>query len=346
VTTGALPHISLGAAYRLRWKRRRCLWRGLRARRQLSPVVDNTHRVGARDILVVVVLRNERQRLPFFLQHYRALGAGHFLIVDNGSEDGSLAYLQAQSDHGDISLWQTWDSYRGSRFGLDWSGWLLMRYGHRRWCLTVDADELLVYPGMAQHDLPALTTYLAQQGHPGFGALMLDLFPKGPLGTQRHGAGQDPTETLGWFDAGPYRMQRQPPQGNLWLQGGTRDRVFFAGQPERAPTLNKIPLLYWNRRYAYSNSTHALLPRDLNLLYDGPGETRPSGVLLHSKFLPEVVENASREQRRGEHFHRPPQFDDYYAAIGQRPDLWHAGATLYRDPEQLADLGLCSRIRW
>ena len=54
------------------------------------------------------------------------------------------------------------------------------------------------------------------------------------------------------------------PMRNLWLQGGTRDRVFFADRPECAPTLNKLPLVSWRRRYVYVNSTHSMLPPRLN----------------------------------------------------------------------------------
>jgi len=346
VTALPLPHISAAAAYRLRLKRRRCLWRAFRARRRLQPIVDNTSAIQPSDILVVVVLRNEIGRLPYFLEYYRKLGAGHFLIVDNGSDDGSAALLRQEAQRGDLSVWHTCDSYRGSRFGLDWSGWLLMRYGHRHWCLTLDADELLAYPGMGRHDLHALTRRLDQSGQRGFGAMMLDLFPKGPLALQEYDSRTPPTDLLSWFDPGPYRALRQSPQGNLWLQGGARDRVFFATTPERAPTLNKIPLIRWHWRYAYTNATHALLPRQLNGLYDGPNGTRPSGVLLHTKFLPETIAQATAQQQRAEHFHRPDLFDDYYALLASGPDLWHPAAVQYTGPDQLADLGLCCPVDW
>ncbi|MDF9304289.1 glycosyltransferase family 2 protein [Tritonibacter mobilis] len=336
-----MPKISLMAAYRLRLKRRRCLWRAYRAKRQLRCIVDNTTNIGRNDILVVVVLRNEAQRLPYFLDYYRRLGAAHFLVVDNTSEDGSLALLQREARRGDLSLWQTHDSYRASRFGIDWSGWLLMHYGSGHWCLTVDADELLVYPGMDQMDLPMLTQRLDQIGLEGFGALMLDLYPKGPLGTQEYRAGQDPTEVLRWFDASPYHAVRQAPQGNLWLQGGARARMFFADTPERAPTLNKIPLMRWHWRYAYTNATHALLPPRLNAIYGGTEGQAPSGVLLHTKFLPEIVSKSKQERSRAEHFHNPTLFEGYYAQIETKPDFWHPDSQEYHSPEQLAELGLC-----
>ncbi len=341
-----LPDLSASAAYRLRLKRRRCLWRAFRGRKALRSIVDNTARLRRNDIVAVVVLRNEVQRLPHFLAHYRSLGIGHFLIVDNASDDGSTALLEREAHGGDLSLWHTDGSYRDSRFGLDWSGWLLMRYGHRRWCLTVDADELFVYPGMERHDLAALTRQLERRGQGGIGALMLDLYPKGPLRQHHYESHDAPTDLLCWFDAERYRAVRQAPQGNLWLQGGARDRMFFADRPERAPTLNKIPLIRWNWRFAYTNSTHAALPRTLNALYDGPGGSLPSAVLLHTKFLPEVVEKSPLERQRRAHFHDPDLFDDYYKALGEGPDLWHPGATRYEGPEQLAALGLCRAIDW
>lgn len=332
-----LPPLGLTGAYRMRWKRRRLLWRALRARHQMQLMADRRAQIPAQGVLVFVVLRNEAQRLPYFLKHYRDLGAAHFLIVDNGSDDGSAEMLAAQLD---VTLWQTAASYREARFGLDWLGWLLIRHGHGRWCLTVDVDELLVYPDMETRDLRALTQRLEQLGQAGLGALMLDLYPKGALGAQAYAPGQDPCEVLQWFDGGPYRAVRQPKMGNLWVQGGARERVFFADAPERSPTLNKIPLLRWNRRYAYVNSTHSLLPPQLNALYDGPGGGQPSGVLLHTKFLPEIVGKSVVEKARQQHFHTPQQFDDYYDQIVQAPDLWHPGAVRYQGPEQLAQLGL------
>lgn len=327
----------LTQAYRMRWKRRRLLWRALRARRDLKLLADRRSRIPAAGTLVFAVLRNEAARLPFFLQHYRKLGAAHFLIADNGSTDGSAELLAAQPD---VTLWQTGASYRGTRFGLDWLGWLLIRYGHGRWCLTVDADELLVYAGMQEHGLDALTRQLEAQGRRGLGALMLDLYPKGPLGAQSYMPGQDPADVLQWFDAGPYRAVRQPPMGSLWVQGGVRERVFFAARPERSPTLNKIPLIRWDRRYAYVNSTHSLLPPRMNTLYAGPGGTAPSGVLLHTKFLPEIIAKSREEKARKQHFHTPQQFDSYYDHIAAAPDLWHPDAQRYEGPEQLAQLGL------
>lgn len=336
----ALPPITPLAAYRLRWKRRRALWRAVRARHALTAVTKRAPAApGA--ILCVVCLRNERVRLPHFLAHYRALGVDRFLIVDNASVDGSADYLRDQPD---VSLWAADASYRGSHFGMDWLNWLLTRHGHGHWCLTVDADELLVYPGHETRKLPALTAWLDRTRRPAFGALMLDLHPRGRLG---EGASQgDPLQALGWFDAGPYSVKRLSPAGNLWVQGGVRARVFFADDPRRAPTLNKLPLVRWRRGMAYVNSAHAMLPRKLNAWYDGPGGVQPSGALLHTKFLPDIVPRSAEERGRAQHFHTPSAFGDYYDRMAERPDLWSPASCRYESPEQLAELGLLRGWAW
>jgi hypothetical protein len=341
VSAGPLPRISPLAAYRLRWKRRRALWRAFRSRRALDPVTPPPGHFPRGAILAFLCLRNETARLPHLLRHYRALGVGHFLVVDNGSDDGTVALLRDQPD---VSLWRTTASYRASRFGIDWINWLLARHGRGHWCLTVDADELLVYPGDDRHDLHALTAWLDRAGLAAFGALMLDLYPRGPLG--QGAMPDDPLSVLQWFDAAPYCAKRQVPMGNLWVQGGARARVFFADTPRRAPTLNKLPLVRWRRGYAYMNSTHAMLPRRLNAVYDGPGGEAPSGELLHTKFLSDFVPRSAEERGRAQHFHTPSAFQDYYDRIAQAPTLWHPGAARYQGPEQLEQLGLIRAPDW
>lgn len=331
------PLRDLWSAWRLRWKRRQLLWRAIRARHALTPVADRTAAIRPGDVLVIATLRNEALRLPGFLDHYRSHGAAHFLIVDNDSTDGSTDDLSGQPD---VSLWRAQGPYRAARFGMDWAGWLLARYGHGHWCVTVDADELLIWP---RHDtgltLPRLTEWLDSRGIPAMGALMLDLFPHGPIGAPiPPDAGV--LDHLQWFDPGPYATRIHRPRLNRQTQGGTRARALFADDPARAPTLNKLPLIRWNRRFVYVNSTHSILPRRLNAAWDGPGDPRMSGVLLHTKFLPDTAARAVEDTARRQHFADPDRAAFYYRALADDPVLWHPGAVRLTGWRQLADLGL------
>jgi len=333
----------LWVAYRLRWKRRRLLFRALRKRRQLTAVIDRTDRIAPGAILAAATVRNEATRLPHFLNHHRRLGVDHFLFVDNGSEDGTRAYLAEQED---VSLWSTRDSYRLSRFGVDWLTWLQIRHAHGHWCLTLDADEIFIYPYHETRDLRALAGWLERHGHESIGALMLDMYPKGPLAEQSYSPGDDPIRTLPWFDGGNYMMQRKPDLQNLWIQGGVRARRFFAAKPRRAPTMGKTPFVKWNRRFVYDSSTHSLLPRRLNHVYETGGGERISGVLLHTKFLPEVVRKSGEEKHRQEHFANSRLYDDYYDSLTSSPDLWCPHSRRFTGWRQLEAMGLMSRGGW
>ncbi len=302
-------------------------------------MADRTDAIGAEPILCFACLRNEALRLPYFLDYYRRLGVTHFLIVDNASTDETRALLMDQPD---VSLWSTEASYKAARFGLDWVTWLQMRYGSGRWCLTVDADELLVFAQDGVQTLRDVTRSLDNQGVTAFGALMLDMYPQGAIDSVDYHPGDDPLIVLTHFDAGPFRATRQMPKQNLWVQGGVRERVFFADEPTKGPTLNKLPLVKWHWRSVYVNSTHAMLPPAQNLAYDGPGDSRPCGVLLHTKFLPNAIEKSREEKLRKQHFGQPDAFDGYYDAVIDAPVLWHEGSVAYQGWEQLVSLGLMS----
>ncbi len=338
ITKSSVP-VSPLLAYRRRWIRKRALWRAFRKRRELSLVADRRGQIRPGAILTFTTLRNEAMRLPYFLEHYRRLGVDHFMMVDNGSEDGSDAFLAAQPD---VTLWQTHASYRASRFGVHWLNWLKWRYAHGHWVLVADADELLVYPDCETRGLRELTGWLAARGQPAMGAIMLDLYPKGSPDAQSYAPGQDPTEVLGWYDAHGYWVQRQEKLGNLWLQGGPRARMFFEGDPARAPTLNKIPLVHWRRGYAFMNSTHSALPSRLNEVW----QAGVSGALLHTKFLPGTAERARIEQVRDEHFQVGTRYADYYESLTHGPDLWAPSSSCYTGVAGLEADGLIQRGDW
>lgn len=327
----------------MRQLRRHLLWRSFRSRHGLTKLVDRTASIRDDDILLICVVRNEALRLPFFLNYYRNLGVGHFLFVDNDSTDGSRTLLESEPD---VSLWHTTRGYRAAKFGMDWARWLLMRYGNGKWCLTVDADELLLYSDVESRNLVDLTRFLDALKQTAFGAIMVEPYPDGPLDSVTYHAGQDPREILTHFDPTPYRAARQELRENLWVQGGVRERVFFADAPEKGPTLNKLPLVKWSWRYTYINSTHSILPPKLNHYYDGPGDARPCGVLWHTKFLPDIVQKSAEEKVRKQHFREPEAFESYHEAVMGAPNLMGENSVRYEGPEQLVSLGLMSRLRW
>lgn len=317
--------------------------RAWRKGRELRVIVNRTTQVRPDHIMVFSTIRNERVRLPFFLRYYRDLGVNHFVFVDNDSTDGSREFLAAQPD---VSLWHTTGSYKRARFGMDWINWLLAKHGHGHWTLCVDPDEFFVYPFCDTRPLRALTDWLDASSIKSFPAMLLDMYPRGPIDARPYVEGQDPLEITQYFDSGNYTISRNRRFGNLWIQGGPRARVFFRDVPERAPALNKVPLVRWNREFAYVSSTHMLLPRGLNLVYDEWGGEKASGVLLHAKFLDTFAAKAEEEMSRNQHYANSHEYKAYKAGLARQPDLWCRWSEKYINWRQLEILGLMSKGNW
>jgi len=330
-------------SYRLRLQRKRWRIRAFRKRRELHPVNDQSRKIRHSDILVFSTFRNENIRLPYFLKYYRNMGVTHFLMVDNNSDDGGREFLAAQPD---VSLWTTQASYKRARFGVDWLNWLQMKHGNGHWCLVVDPDELLVYPFCDTRPLRALTDWLDASSIKSFGAMLLDMYPKGRIDQIPYRRDEDPLAIASWFDSGNYTISKNKKLGNLWIQGGPRARMFFPDRPERAPALNKIPLVKWDNGYTYVSSTHMLLPRGLNLVYDEWGGEKASGVLLHTKFLDTFTIKAQEELSRKQHYANSHEYKAYAAGLVDNPDLWCKWSEKYINWRQLEILGLMSKGNW
>lgn len=305
-------------------------------------MADRTGAIRPRDVLLLVTLRNEMPRLPFFLQFYREMGIDHILVVDNGSTDGSRDYLARQPD---VSIWTTEASYRSARYGIDWINWLARRHACGHWTLTVDVDEFFVYPFCDTRPIRALTDWLDASEIRSFGAMMLDMYPKGPLDEAEYRPGQDPLEVAAWFDAGNYTISRDWDYNSLWIQGGPRARAAFDEQPYQAPALNKVPLVKWRRGVVFASSTHMLLPRGLNLVFDDLGGEKACGCLLHPKFLGGFERKSQEEAARGEHYAAGQEYRTYFRKLGQA-ELWCNWSEKYLNWRQLEILGLMSKGNW
>jgi len=245
-----------------------------------------------------------------------------------------------------VSLWTSSHSYKRAKFGVDWINALLARYAVDHWALVVDVDEFFVFPFCDSRSLRALTDWLDSSSIRSFSAMLLDMYPKGALIDAGYKQGQNPFEVAEYFDSGNYTISRNPKYGNLWIQGGVRSRVFFPNEPERAPALNKIPLVKWKRGNVFVSSTHMLLPRGLNRVYDEWGGEKACGCLLHAKFLNTFRAKSEEELQRKQHFSDSHEYRAYEKGLKESPSLWCECSEKYINWRQLEVLGLMSKGNW
>ncbi|WP_298361378.1 glycosyltransferase family 2 protein [uncultured Litoreibacter sp.] len=288
--------------------------------------------IAKEDIVVVAVMRNEMLRLQDFMRHYRTIGIDQFLIIDNGSDDGTAAYLSEQPD---VTLFQTEQSYADSRCGVDWTNQVLHDWAEGHWVLVVDADELFVYPHYETTSLRQLTGYLDDQGCETMAAPMLDMYPLGPIRDAAYLAGDSLLKCCPYFDAGGYSVSQPIPGLNTLERGGPRERLFWEDQdrPFPSPYLNKYPLIKWRPDLDLEASTHIL---------SGARVAPVSGLLLHFKFLQDYADLALSEVERAEHFAGARQYVAYNEVLGKDPGLtaYFEGSVKWRDSDYTRELGL------
>ena len=316
------------------------LYGPMRHGRDLKLVQDHTKSIKPSDILLVVCLRNELVRLPFFLDYYRKLGVDHFLIVDNDSTDEVLEWIRQFQD---CSVWHTKASYFNSRFGMQWCNYLLGRYGDGHLCVTVDPDEFLVYPYMTTRSLRDLGVFLKDDDRVSMHALLIDAYGAGTLSETRYSAGDDPFEVCPYFDRDGY-IQRPGANNATHIQGGPRMRVHSRLNPESSPALNKIPVVWWKRTYTYASSTHDGWPPRINRAHT-PGEVSLSACLFHFKLMDLLIGKAHEEAERKQHYDAGSEYFRYRKAGDV--SVYEPGiSSRYESPEQLIRLGLMNPGGW
>ena len=286
-------------------------------------------RLGEDEILAFACIRDEVLRLPWFLEYHRRAGVDRFFSVDNGSRDGSTDYLLAQTD---VSLFYSEGSYARSECGLLWINELLDRFADGHWSLTLDADELLVYPACERVALRPLTRHLESVGADALFAMLLDMYSDTSIGSTAYAVGESFLAACPFFDVDSYSEQTP---SLAFVRGGPRERAFWADRDWEypAPFLQKIPLIKWKRGRSYEASTHLIS----NIK---PAEL--TGALLHFKFFGDFPARAALEAKRKEHFADARQYVTYSQVLSQEPDLtlYHDRSVRFRDSLQLVELGI------
>ncbi len=256
--------------------------------------------------LVFAVVRNEMLRLPRFLDHYRALGVTGFVIVDNNSTDGTPDFLRRQHD---ICLYRTDSHFLGKEAWLDY---LLRKHGGNRWCVVVDADELLGYADSDRVRLPDLCRYLRETGCNAIHAILLDLYPEGSVSEVNYVSGKDYFEDAWYFD--PFSSLRKAPRHfhlgsglDYRFHGGTRERIFGV-----AACCSKFPLFYYRHGMFLTDGQHYLEAGQFSEL---------RAVLCHFKYLQDFAPHVREEVARGQHWGGAVE----YRAYAEKLDRTEAG---------------------
>jgi glycosyltransferase involved in cell wall biosynthesis len=305
--------------------------------------------------VVLSVVRNERSRLANWLKHYRDMGISRFLIVDNGSTDGTAEFLASQTD---VALVEHVASYGAADFGMTWINQIKACMPPETWCIFVDADEYLIYKGWPHACISRYLASLTERDKSVFG-FMLDMIPAGRL-DEVDPSGDllrtcpyfDRDYTFRWRPTKPWRKSNScievigGPRVRLfsnyhdevrsgyldyWIRGQLDRILYFIPKqycraiieryPLQLPTLQKVPITRGHGKYHHAHT------------YSDVQYASHNCVLLHFKFTSELSRRIDVEIERGEHFRSGAEYVLY------RKHLYEGARLL-----SLYDPALCARF--
>ena len=284
-------------------------------------------------VACVGVMKNERPRIEDFLNHYRMLDVSGFVLIDNGSTDGTVEYALEQAD---CAVFSTANSYPASGFGSRWINAAVDICGLRnRWLVVADLDELLVYDRCEKHKLPDLAGLLKKANLDALPCLMLDMYDDGEP-QNGYAPGRSMIAASPMFDATGYR--REPsllksllPATALAIQGGPRARTMFnqSDASSMLPYLHKVPLMKWSPG-AGMNFSHI------------------RGALLHFKFLNNAELTNKDRLRDLDHWNNNRQQTKYFENLGETAGqtFMFEGSERYVSSRSLVDHDLISKLQW
>lgn len=279
--------------------------------------------------LVLTVIRDERHRLADFLRHYRSLGVGGFVCVDNGSTDGSQAFLAAQPD---VDLWST-DEVFSPLEKHAWINRLIDIYGRERWYLLVDADEQVVYAGAEHVSLGDFANRLFAKGLRQARGMLVDMYAAGAALTVFRSPDMPLIDTFPLFDASGYDERRLDRLTSR--RGGPRARAFESISPAFRPELTKYPL-FWPEADSCMTTPHYNFPRA-----EGDEDVCRLGI-LHFKFDSDSLSRVSSIVSSGRYWNASFEYQVYRDAFKVNPSLSFdtPASRRYESPQCLVAAGL------
>jgi len=295
-------------------------------------------------LIVITRARNEMLRLPFFLEHYRSIGASHIFVVDNDSTDDTAAFLETQPD---VTRFHTSKLYK--QLKRNWLLAILNEYCTDRWTILADTDEQFVYPGWPETKLTDLTAYWDSVGAEGVIAPLIDMYSDKPLVDVDYRQGDQFLSTCPYFDTTSSWAITRSPEGrtpSFEVRGGIRGRLFGIPPKRReffplnhlrnlylapahihrrlplrdyverrlkrflykqCPQLTKVPLIRWNPTYSEMWSVHRIDIRT-KLADDW-------GAMLHFKFFQDFKFRVEEELTRQAYYANGLEYKAYYEGL-------------------------------
>ena len=247
-------------------------------------------------------MRNERFFIEAFLNYYRELGVDHFLILDDGSDDGTKEILTEQHD---VTVLESEFAYgevyrrvslpflrmQEMRAGIRLKALLPSTFLKNQWCVYADADEFYILPPEAC-TMQKLVLELDRRAYSVALGVMVEFYPKEysdlDLDVEEPKSFDNLLDMAPYFDAaqllevnekGDIKRLRPSASGRLFRQYDIPLGNTSGSKKHRGSATHKVPLIKPGRhvRLFSGHKASVSVPPDLAL------------TVAHFKFTPDVL---------------------------------------------------------
>lgn len=274
---------------------------------------------------LIVVVKDELDRIKLFLEHYRRLGIQQFVIIDNDSTDGTREYA---ADQPGVRVFLVKEPFKTVK-KVAWIEKALALTGYNRWYIVVDSDELIDYVGNENHSIQELIRAESKGGILCLQGYLVDMYSRNSVFfddcTYR-----DISKVLSLFDKDSYYLKDKK------IYGGPRYRVFGVENQ-----LSKQAVFYFKPDMVYLSCHKMYLP-------DSEVREGRSYVIRHYKFLKQDRVSYSERVKKENYYNSSSEYKTIMKQLAQRGEVSFAyeNSIDYKCSESLVQLPFLNRIEW
>lgn len=275
---------------------------------------------------LVVVVKNELERLQLLFDHYRKLGVRQFIVIDNDSSDGTREFA---ADQAGTRVYLVKENFQ-TRNKEAWVEKVLAITGYNRWYIVVDSDELIDYVGSEKHSIVEVIDAESRNGKTCLQGYLIDMYSRSQIFLEDCDY-KDIPKVLSLFDKDSYFVDAKKR-----IYGGPRYRIFGTKNQ-----LSKQSIFYFKPYMAYLSCHKLYVPN--SEVCEGR-----SFVIKHYKFLKKDFESYSGRAKKKNYYNNSIEYKILmeYIDIHGLPSFVYENSIAYENSASLKQLPFLNKIEW
>ena len=314
----------------------------LSAGRRLKHVSGKPDGKKTSSVIAVIPYYGDHRMLPWFLAYYRRLGIKLFVFLDISADQDLSGRLDSAAD---CAVWQPGGFMHPGKT-IDALNYLRHHYARNKWCLSVEPYDFLVFPKSEIRHIRDLTDFIESEQRKHVFAIVVDAYGDVPASQLQVSANVSPFEQLPYFDRFGYQTAAEEALKVIPILGGVQRRYLYGDEPQRAPALNRIPLIKLNWDCYYLASTRVVVPSFLNTPHSEWHSTTTCCLLRYALLGTEMPLHIARQAEPAQLYPDSvtPLFAGSEAMISAF--LKNQGSQRFRSSRDFLECGLINNGQW